>query len=307
MSLPMSLARTTSSHPGPHGERTERDQRIEDCFERLDGASPGERAALETEIVRLTLDFADRISLRFAHRGVDREDLVQIGRAALVAAMRRYQPGAGRSFTSFAGPTVRGELKHYFRDATWSVRPPRRLQELRTVVRRSRDCLEQDLGRTVTTADVAADLHLPEDAVRECIGAEAGYRARSLDAPAHDAPAGAGPLSELIAADTDEFARVDAMLSIRSAMAQLDTRERQILWWRYVEGRTQVEIGERLGVSQMQVSRLHRAILGRLRAVLESRPGTGPGRRRRPAARRIGTGRPGCDVPSQARPKLRTV
>ncbi|MDN5798250.1 MAG: sigma-70 family RNA polymerase sigma factor [Intrasporangium sp.] len=260
-------------------ERSDRNERTETCFERLLDATPAERASLEDEIVRLNIDFADRVALRFSRRGVDREDLVQIGRAALVAAMRRYRPGSGRCFTSFAGPTIRGELKHYFRDATWSVRPPRRLQELRADVHHSRERLEQGFSRTVTNADVAADLDLPETDVRECLCAEAGYHSRSLDAPTRDAQAGSSSLSDLIAADGDEFARMDDVISVRSAMAHLDDRERQIVRWRYVEGCTQAEIGQRLGVSQMQVSRLHRAILKRLREVLERRPEQTPRRR----------------------------
>lgn len=255
-----------------HLDRVDRDQRTETCFEQLQDAPPAQRGPLENEIVALNIDFADRISMRFQRRGVDREDLVQIGRAALVAAMRRYRPGSGRNFTSFAGPTIRGELKHYFRDATWSVRPPRRLQELRADVRSARERLEQDLGRAVTHADVAQDLDLPEQAVRECATAEAGYHSRSLDAPMRDADVGSALLSDVIAADGDDFARLDDVLSVRSAMTHLNERERQIIWWRYVEGSTQAEIGERLGVSQMQVSRLHRAILQRLRTYLEDKP-----------------------------------
>lgn len=285
------FARTTSKLSTARTDRNDRDQRTEACFEKMQDATPAEREALESEIISLNIDFADRISLRFQRRGVDREDLVQIGRAALVAAMRRYRPGSGRNFTSFAGPTIRGELKHYFRDATWSVRPPRRLQELRADVRESRERLEQDLGRTVTHADVAADLDLPETAVRECVCAEAAYHSRSLDAPTRDAEAGSAPLSDMIAADGDEFARIDDMLSVQSAMAHLDDRERQILWWRYVEGCTQAEIGERLGVSQMQVSRLHRAILERLREHLEHEPEAAPKPAATPRRRRGGVRR----------------
>jgi RNA polymerase sigma-B factor len=253
-------------------DHRDRDQRTEECFAQLADASPAERQALEDEIIRLNLDFADRIAARFRRRGGDRDDLTQIARAALVAAMRRYRPGSGRTFASFAGPTIRGELKHYFRDSTWSVRPPRRLQELRADVRDSRERLEQELGRGVTHAEIAEDLGLPEEQVRECVLAQAGYRCRSLDTRLHDSGPGSIPISEQVAADGDDFATVDAILSVRSAVEDLSQRERQILQWRYVEERTQAEIGQRLGVSQMQVSRLQRAILDRLRDRLEGDP-----------------------------------
>jgi RNA polymerase sigma-B factor len=260
-------------------EHRDRDEQTEECFARLPKASPAERQQLEDEIVRLNLDFADRIAARFRRRGVEGEDLTQIARAALVAAMRRYEPGTGRTFTSFAGPTIRGELKHYFRDSTWSVRPPRRLQELRADVRDARERLEQEHGRGVTHAEIAEELELPEDQVRECVLAQAAYRCRSLDTRLHDSGPGSIPISEQVAADGDDFATVDAVLSVRSAVAHLSKRERQILQWRYVEERTQAEIGARLGVSQMQVSRLQRAILDRLRDRLERDPVSKAGRR----------------------------
>jgi RNA polymerase sigma-B factor len=260
-------------------EHRDRDEQTEECFARLPKASPAERQQLEDEIVRLNLDFADRIAARFRRRGVEGEDLTQIARAALVAAMRRYEPGSGRTFASFAGPTIRGELKHYFRDSTWSVRPPRRLQELRADVRDARERLEQEHGRGVTHAEIAEELELPEDQVRECVLAQAAYRCRSLDTRMHDSGPGSIPISEQVAADGDDFATVDAVLSVRSAVAHLSKRERQILQWRYVEERTQAEIGARLGVSQMQVSRLQRAILDRLRDRLERDPVTSTGRR----------------------------
>jgi len=250
-------------------EHRDRDERTEECFAQLRGASADERQRLEDEIVRLNLDFADRIAARFRRRGVDHDDLTQIARAALVAAMRRYEPGSGRTFASFAGPTIRGELKHYFRDSTWSVRPPRRLQELRADVRDSRERLEQEHGRTITHAEIAEELELPEAHVRECVLAQAAYRCRSLDTRLHDSGPGSIPISEQLAADGDDFATIDAILSVRSAVAHLSKRERQILQWRYVEEQTQAEIGQRLGVSQMQVSRLQRAILDRLRDRLE--------------------------------------
>jgi RNA polymerase sigma-B factor len=271
-------------------EHRDRDERTEECFAQLPDATPAERQDLEDEIVRLNLDFADRIAARFRRRGVDADDLTQIARAALVAAMRRYEPGTGRTFASFAGPTIRGELKHYFRDSTWSIRPPRRLQELRADVRDSRERLEQDLGRAVTPADIAEDLDLPESQVRECVLAQAAYRCRSLDTRLHDSGPGSVPISEQVAADGDDFATIDAVLSVRSAMALLSKRERQILEWRYIEERTQAEIGQRLGVSQMQVSRLQRSILDRLRDRLEGEQqvGTQPSKR---GASRVGTPR----------------
>ncbi len=303
---------TSSSAGGPstlsaiQADRVDRDRRTELYCEQFRDATPAEREALEAEIISLNLDFADRISLRYQRRGVDRDDLVQIGRAALVAALRRYVPGEGRSFSSFAGPTIRGELKHYFRDATWSVRPPRRLQELRTDIHDSEERLQHDLGRTVTHVDIADDLGLAVSAVHECLCAEAAYHTLSLDAPTREVDAGTSTLADLIATESDDFARIDDVLSVRAAVAHLDDRERQILSWRYAEGWTQAEIGERLGVSQMQISRLHRAILDRLRGYLETAPSVARARRRRLEVARLDRRRAALLAGGQAS-RLRTA
>jgi len=221
-----------------------------------------ERAlALRQQAVVLTLDLADRIARRYAGRGIDLEDLVQVGRMALVKAANGYRTGCGHGFVAYAGPTIAGEIKRHFRDCGWAVRPPRRLQEVRADLASEQERLTHDLHRDPTTAELAEALGVVPEEVTRARECSAAYRAVSLDLPPdHEAP----PV-EVVAresADIDRMLRVDSVLH---ALHGLTERERLIVHLRFVEDRTQSEIGEVLGVSQMQVSRLLSSILGRLR------------------------------------------
>ncbi|MGO4341421.1 sigma-70 family RNA polymerase sigma factor [Pedococcus sp. 2YAF34] len=220
---------------------------------------------LRQQAVVLTLDLADRIARRYAGRGIDLEDLVQVGRMALVKAANGYRTGCGHGFVAYAGPTIAGEIKRHFRDCGWAVRPPRRLQEVRADLSSEQERLTHDLHRDPTTAELAEALGVaPEEVVRarEC---SAAYRAVSLDLPVdHDSHAVEVVARESL--DIDRMLRVDSVLH---ALHALTERERRIVHLRFVEDRTQSEIGEVLGVSQMQVSRLLSSILAKLRHGLD--------------------------------------
>lgn len=226
---------------------------------------PEERARLLADLVAVTLPLADAQAMRYAGRGIDTEDLVQVARTALVAALLRYEPGAGRGFEAYAVPTVRGELKRHFRDAGWMVRPPRGLQELRAEVVTAEDALRQSLGRDAGLDELAAALGREPREVAEARATASAFTPTSLDAPS---PGGGTP-GERIPDPSDAVDRALLRAAVRAEMERLSPRERVILRLRFVEERTQSEIGEAIGVSQMQVSRLLAGLLDRLRERLD--------------------------------------
>jgi RNA polymerase sigma-B factor len=247
--------RAAPHHDDPHARADRLLAEAEACTDR-------DRArALRQQAVVLTLDLADRIARRYAGRGLDLEDLVQVGRMALVKAANGYRTGCGHGFAAYAGPTIAGEIKRHFRDCGWAVRPPRRLQEVRADLASEQERLTHDLHRDPTIAELAEALGVQPDEVvraREC---SAAYRAVSIDLPAdHDSH----PV-EVVARESHDIDRMLRLDSVLHALHALTERERRIVHLRFVEDRTQSEIGEVLGVSQMQVSRLLSAILGKLR------------------------------------------
>jgi RNA polymerase sigma-B factor len=224
------------------------------------------RAAITTAIVELNLGLSDALAHRYVNRGADRDDLVQVARMALFMAVGRFRPEAGRSFAAFAIPTITGELKRYFRDHCWVVRPPRRIQELRSRLTREGQRLEQSLGRPATTAELVAELDVDEDLVRESQVADGSFRPWSLDAPFF--PGTDGSLASTLADDETAIDRLTDRLALQRALAGISKRDRTVLRWRFEEGCTQDEIGGRLGISQMQVSRIIRRILEHARHCL---------------------------------------
>ena len=250
---------TTVHETEPHARADALLAEAQDCADR-DTA-----LRLRQQAVVLTLDLADRIARRYAGRGIDLEDLVQVGRMALVKAANGYRTGCGHGFVAYAGPTIAGEIKRHFRDCGWAVRPPRRLQEVRADLSSEQERLTHDLHRDPTTAELAEALGVaPGEVVRarEC---SAAYRAVSLDLPVdHDSHPVEVVARESL--DIDRMLRVDSVLH---ALHALTERERRIVHLRFVEDRTQSEIGEVLGVSQMQVSRLLSSLLAKLRHGLD--------------------------------------
>ena len=251
----MALTRTTS--PASTSDTTT-DDLLADLATTDDAA---ERRRLVGEVVDRSLSLADRIAMGYAHRGLERDDLVQVARAALVLAVHRYRPGAGHGFTAFAVPTIRGELRRYFRDAGWMVRPPRGLQELRAEATATEEELRHRLGRDATVHELAAALGRSVPEVREALACGSGFAPSSLDATT----TWGGSLADHLADPRDVADSVEIRAAVRSELARLSPRDRRILTLRFVEERSQREIGEVVGVSQMQVSRLLAAALARLR------------------------------------------
>jgi RNA polymerase sigma-B factor len=218
---------------------------------------------LRGEAIVLSLDLADSVALRYRGRGIDSEDLMQVGRMALVKAAHGYRQGVGSSFAAYAVPTIAGEIKRHFRDCGWAVRPPRRLQELRAQLAAEEDLLRHRLRREPSTTELATALGLDTADIWEARACAAAYRAVSLDLPAGER----API-DVVDAEADHVENLTSRDALAQAIGTLSDRERLIIRLRFVEERTQSEIGRTLGVSQMQVSRLLTGILTRLRAGL---------------------------------------
>lgn len=244
-----------------------REQLTNQIIDRLRAVrSPDERREVLAELIETNLPLCDALAARYAGRGAELDDLVQVARAALVAAAERFRPAEGMSFAAFAVPTITGELKRHFRDRCWVVRPPRHLQELRALATSTQRDLEQSLGRAVTSSELSERLGVTRSDVEESINAQYGYRPASLDAPA--AGNASASLGSLLGDGHDLAEEVTQRINLRKALTLLSPRDRLIVAWRFVEERTQSEIAARLGVSQMQVSRIIRRILRQLRAFM---------------------------------------
>jgi RNA polymerase sigma-B factor len=207
------------------------------------------------------LGLAHQLARRYANRGESHDDLVQVASLALVKAADRFDPEREVKFSTFAVQYMVGELKRHFRDRGWAVRAPRRIQELYLELGHHIDRLHQDLGRAPTVPELAVAVGTTEDAVLEALEASQGYRAASLDAPDRT---GQSP-ADALGTDDPEFANADDHSMLSTALRQLSPRDQVIVRLRFVDGLTQSEIAVRLGVSQMQVSRLLASSLRRLR------------------------------------------
>ncbi|MFG2634500.1 RNA polymerase sigma factor SigF [Streptomyces sp. NPDC048362] len=203
---------------------------------------------------------------RFRSRGAEEmEDIVQVGMIGLIKAIDRFELTREVEFTSFAVPYIVGEIKRFFRDTSWAVHVPRRLQEARVQLARATEELRSRLRRTPTTRELAELMSLPEEEVVEARLASNGYRSASLDAAISGSEDGEAALADFIGDDDAALGLVEDFHALAPMIAELDERERKIIHWRFVEELTQKEIGDRLGISQMHVSRLISRMLGRLR------------------------------------------
>jgi RNA polymerase sigma-B factor len=218
--------------------------------------------ALKEELVNRFLPLARSLALRYRGASEQLEDLIQVASLGLVKALDGYDPERGRSFIAYAAPTILGELRRHFRDRVWEVRLPRGLQERTMAVAEAARKLGDQLGQTPTPSQIAQRLEISEEEVAEALQAEEARRTLSLDVPRNRADAESVPMVETVGASEPGYDRVEAQLA--AAGAPLDDRERRVLQLRFEEDLTQYEIGDRLGVSQMQVSRIMRRALRKL-------------------------------------------
>ncbi|GLF99286.1 RNA polymerase sigma factor SigF [Streptomyces yaizuensis] len=238
-------------------------------FERLARLEEGthEHAYVRNTLVELNLSLVRFAASRFRSRSEPMDDIVQVGTIGLIKAIDRFELSRGVEFPTFAMPTVIGEIKRFFRDTSWSVRVPRRLQELRLDLARAGDELAQRLDRAPTVAELARHLGIGEDEVVEGMAASNAYTTSSLDARQENGTMdGAdGTLADRIGYEDSGLEGIEYIESLKPLIARLTARERRILSLRFVANMTQSDIGEELGISQMQVSRLLSRTLDRLR------------------------------------------
>ena len=245
--------------------RRAREKRTQQLFRDVAAcSSPQRRQDLLAEVVETNLDLCESLARRYANRGLEHDDLVQVAGESLVAAAQRYRPDKGE-FAAFAIPTITGGLKRYFRDYGWVVRPPRRVQELRARTAALRGEAEQSRQASLSLAELSEEMGVYERQLAECEGIGLSYRPLSLDAPSSGSDT---TLGQQLARDDHDLEALPDILSVREAVSHLSRRDRLVLRWRFADGDTQSQIAERLGVSQMQVSRILSRILDTMRSTL---------------------------------------
>lgn len=243
----------------------ERDQRTIELLNKASDAGPGDRQALEAEAIELNVPLARYLASRYQRRGIASDDLEQVAYLGLMKAIRGFRPDEATSFAAYAIPTIRGELRRHFRDAGWTIRPPRRVQELQPRIRSVEAELVQVLHRYPTVTELAEALDVDVDAILEATSVDSCFTPHSLDAPLQ------GEDCDLVAdpgSCDPAFARTDVRLVLEPALAELGERDRRILDLRFVDGLSQREIGQAVGISQMQVSRILTRVLDQLRGAI---------------------------------------
>jgi RNA polymerase sigma-B factor len=223
----------------------------------------GDLAARE-ELVERFLPLARDLALRYTYTDEPFDDLLQVACLGLIKAIDRFEPGRGTKFTSYAAPTILGELKRHFRDKGWALHVPRDLQERAMAVNRETEALSKKLGRSPRAREVAVALGCSVESVLEASEAAASYEATSLNAPAAKDDDESATLVDLLGDEEPAYELVDSRDAIASTWRALPDVERQVLELRFMDDLTQREIGDRIGYSQMHVSRLLRRALGRL-------------------------------------------
>lgn len=223
---------------------------------------------LRDHLIRLHEGLVRHVAKNYADGTDSYEDIVSVGYVGLINAVDRFDPGRGTKFATFAVPTIRGEIQRYFRDRTWGIHVPRRVQELSIRARTVRDVLSQQRGRAPTYAELAVKLGVPEEELIEALEVGRQYELLSLEA-------GSGPRGEDEESLADRAGVEDAELGLiadrdqlERALQKLPNREQVVIHLRYFRDLSQQEIGGRLGISQMHVSRLQRKAIDRLREVL---------------------------------------
>jgi RNA polymerase sigma-B factor len=221
------------------------------------------RPAARDRAIRAWMPLAKHLAQRYHGRGEPADDLIQTATVGLIKAIDRFDPERGFDFAGFAIPTVLGEVKRHFRDRTWAVRVPRRTQEMRMAITEANNTLLSTLGRSPTVADIAAHLGRTEEEVLEGLEGSRAYSATSLSTPvAGDSETSLG---DTLGGDDHEFHLTEIRMTLGTALAKLNEREQRILSLRFYGNLTQSDIAEKMGISQMHVSRLIAKALAKLR------------------------------------------
>jgi RNA polymerase sigma-B factor len=255
------------------GARQERSDRTAELLERACTTTcPDERERLLESVVVLNMNVARAVARRFRNKGVPQEDLEQVAFLALTRAARHFDQSLRHDFLSYAVPTIRGELKKHFRDHGWTVRPPRRIQELQGRIMAARGALTQQLGRSPRPSEIARALGEDLDQVLEALSTDGCFAPASLDRPVGEDTG--TTLGELVTDEDRGQRAAEARIVLGPLVRRLAERDRRILNMRFFEDLTQQEIADRIGVTQMQVSRLLSRILADLHEELSGADGS---------------------------------
>jgi RNA polymerase sigma-B factor len=263
------LPAVASADPDCGLSRAERAEQTRRLLEEVAATTDPARAAeLRERVIVINRGVAEAVAARYRQRGVPVEDLHQVAYEGLTKAVMRFDPALRNDLLTYAVPTIRGELQRYFRDHGWTVRPPRRIQETQWLVNQTVERLTQRLEHDPTPAEIADELGITLDEYWETVAAFGCFQPTSLDQPTNaDSAASVG---DLLPGDDQETEASEARVTLAPVVRRLPERDRRILYLRFFEDRTQEEIGQDLGVTQMQVSRLLSRILGTLREELRS-------------------------------------
>lgn len=224
------------------------------------------RRELRDRLVTMNLPLVEHVARRFRDRGESHDDLVQVGTIGLIKAVDRFDLERGVEFSTYATPTIVGEIKRHFRDRGWAIRVPRRLQELRMSLNRATTDLTHRLGRSPTVHELATHLEITDEEILEGLESSQAYATSSLDAGTDES--GAPSLADTLGIDDEELEGIEYRESLRPLLAALPDRERQIIMLRFFHNMTQSQIADEVGISQMHVSRLLARSLAQLRAGL---------------------------------------
>ncbi|MGW5922214.1 SigB/SigF/SigG family RNA polymerase sigma factor [Nocardia fluminea] len=231
-----------------------------------DPRSP-EHDALREEIIEVCLPLAEHIARKYAGRGEIFDDLLQTARVGMVMAVDRYDVTTGSPFLGFAVPTIMGEVRRHFRDHIWPLHVPRREKELQAKVRAATEEMSRRLQRSPTAHELATELDVPVTDITRTLVAANAFQTRSLDTPARDNDGDPSmTVADTFGTEDPHYRLTEDTITVAPLLAQLSAEERQLLIWRFYDTLTQGEIAERLGVSQMSVSRKLTRLLGSLRA-----------------------------------------
>jgi len=224
---------------------------------------------IREELIKRNMPFAKRLALRYRGASESFDDLLQVANLGLLNAVDRFDPSRGIPFTAFAAPTILGELKRHFRDRVWTVRVPRGLHDRMAEVDKAIAALTRELQRSPSVGEIAARLEVEQTDVLEVLEASHNRRPLSLDRPAGGKGSDEAPPSEWVGSEDERFELVEGRIALDAALPFLDERERVVLRLRFVEDMTQSQIAERIGHSQMHVSRILRRALARIRERIE--------------------------------------
>lgn len=258
--------RQRAKRPPREGKVAWDKERTRELFGLYKGA--GDEEAREQLIVS-HLNLVRFLASKFKNRGEPIDDLIQVGTIGLIKAIDRFDPARGLEFTTFATPTIMGEIKRHFRDKGWSVRVPRRLQELSAKVNQATDDLTRELQRPPSVAEVAGRLGASVDEVLEAMESSSAYNSVPLEGAGQSAADDAPSIIDRYATEDGDLAISDDRMVIDEVISEFTLREQEIVRMRFQQGLTQVEIAERLGISQVQVSRMLRKVLKQVQEKLD--------------------------------------